>query len=128
MRNGRASGPCTSQLLSPDHVIDCQCLASDYTLGRALKHANARIHADARDTYLVSRFKLVSAQAFAVYRLDPHVVVFRASALGCCFVGFASQGVGVDLYPRASGIRRVVLDSPGNRYRGVGSIRSLAQQ
>jgi hypothetical protein len=47
-------------------------------------------------------------------------VVFRASALGCCFVGFPSQGAGVDLYSRASRIRRVVLDPLGNSDRRLG--------
>jgi hypothetical protein len=51
--------------------------------------------------------------------MDPHVVVLRPSALGCCFVGFPPQGTGVDFYPRASRIRRVVLDSPGNGDRGL---------
>jgi hypothetical protein len=95
-------------------------MGSDDTLCGEPIHANAHIDAYARDPYLVSRFKLVSAQAFAVYRMDPHVVVFCASALGCCFVGFPSQGAGVDLYSRASWIRRVVLDTPGNGDRGVG--------
>ncbi len=51
---------------------------------------NAYTDADARDSYLVPCFKLVPAQDFAVYRLDPHVVVFCPSALGCGVVGFAS--------------------------------------
>lgn len=106
--------------LSPIPVIGCRSMGGDDTLRWEPTHANAHIDADARDPYLVSRFKLVSAQAFAVYRMDPHVVVFRASALGCCFVGFPSQGAGVDLYSRASRIRRVVLDPLGNSDRRLG--------
>jgi hypothetical protein len=103
-------------------------MGGDDTLGREPIHANAHIDVNARDPYLVSRFELVSAQAFAVYRLDPHVVVFCASALGRCFVGLPSQGAGVDLYPRASRIRRVVLDPPGNSNRGVEQVWRLPQQ
>jgi hypothetical protein len=51
--------------------------------------------------------------------MDPHVVVFRPSTMGCYFVGFSSQSAGVGLYSCASGIRRVVLDTPGNCDRGV---------
>jgi hypothetical protein len=69
---------------------------------------------------MVSRFELVSAQAFAIYRLDPHVVVFCPSTICCHFVGFSSQGAGVDLYSCASWVRRVVLDTPGNGHRGMG--------
>ena len=106
--------------LSPIPVIGCRSMGGDDTLRWEPTHANADIDADARDSSLVPGFKLVSAQAFAVYRMDPHVVVFRASALGGCFVGFPSQGAGVDLYSRASRIRRVVLDPPGNGDLGVG--------
>ena len=60
------------------HQDSCRCMGGDDTLRWEPTHANAHIDADARDPYLVSRFKLVSAQAFAVYRMDPHVVVFRA--------------------------------------------------
>jgi hypothetical protein len=94
-------------------------MGSDDTLCQEPIHANAHIDADARDPYLVSRFKLVSAQAFALYRVDSHVVVFCPSAMGCCFVGFSAQGAGVDLYSCASRIRRVVLDTPRNGHRGV---------
>jgi hypothetical protein len=79
-------------------------MGDDDTLGRELIDANAHLDTSARDPYLVSRFKLVPAQAFAVYRVDPHVVVFCPSAVGCCFVGFSSQGAGADFYSRASGI------------------------
>jgi hypothetical protein len=94
-------------------------MGGDDTLGRDPIHANAHTDADARDPHLVSRFGFISAQAFAVYWLDPHVVVFCPSALGCCFVGFPSQGAGVDLYSRPSWIRRVVLDPPGSGDRGL---------
>jgi hypothetical protein len=57
---------------------------------------------------------------FAVYRMDPHVVVFCPSAVGGCVVGFTSQGAGSDLYSWASGVRRVVLDTPGDGCRGMG--------
>jgi hypothetical protein len=82
--------------------------------------ANANLDADPRDPYLVSRFKLVPAQAFAIYRLDPHVVVFCPATICRYFVGFTSQGAGADLYSRASGVRRVVLDTPGNSDLSVG--------
>ena len=95
-------------------------MGGDDTLRWEPTHANAHIDADARDPVLVPGFKSVSAQAFVVYRVYPHVVVFRASALGGCFVGSPSQGAGVDLYSRASRIRRVVLDPPGNGDLGVG--------
>jgi hypothetical protein len=72
--------------------------------GREPKHANAHIDADARDSHLVSCFELVPAAAFAVYRMDPHVVVFCPSAVGGCAVGFSSQGAGSDLYSWASGV------------------------
>jgi hypothetical protein len=83
-------------------------------------NANAHIDADARDPVLVPGFKSVSAQAFVVYRVDPHVVVFCPSALGGCVVGFSSQGAGSDLYPCAPRVRLVVLDTPGDGCRGVG--------
>jgi hypothetical protein len=88
--------------------------------GREPKHANAHIDADARDSYLVSCFEPVSAAGFAVYRMDPHVVVFCPSAVGGCVVGCSSQGAGFDLYSWASGVPRVVLDTPGDGCRGVG--------
>jgi len=96
--------------------------------GREPIHANAHIDADARDPFLVPCFKLVSAQAFAVYRMDPHVVVFCPSALGCCVVGFASKGARPDLYSCASGVRLVVLDTPGDRDPGMGWIWGFSQQ
>jgi hypothetical protein len=108
-RRGSFGGLC---LLSP--VIVAAVWVATIHSGGSQSLANANIDADARDPYLVSRFKLVSAQAFAIYRMDPHVVVFRPAALGCRFVGPPSQGAGVDLYSRASGIQRVVLDTPGN--------------
>ena len=82
-------------------------------------HANANIDADARDPFLVPCFKLVSAQAFVIYRVDPHVVVFCPSALGCRVVGFSSQGVGPDLYSCASWVRLVVLDTPADCNTGM---------
>ena len=82
--------------------------------------ANANLDADPRDPYLVSRSKLVSPQAFAIYRLDPHVVVFCPATICRYFVGFASQGAGPDFHSRASGLRRVVLDTPGNGDLSVG--------
>ena len=91
-------------------------------------HANANIDADPRDPDLVSRFKLVSAQAFAIYRLDPHVVVFCPSTLRCYFVGFSSQGARPDLYSRASGVRLVVLDTPGDCDLGMEWIWGFSQQ
>ena len=51
-------------------------------------HADANIDVDARNPSLVPCFSLVSAEAFAVYRLDPHVVVLCPSALGCRVVAF----------------------------------------
>jgi hypothetical protein len=89
---------------------------------------NAYIDADARDSYLVPCFELVSAQAFAVYRMDPHVVVLCPSALGCGVVGFASKGAGLDFYSCASGVRPVVLDTPGDRDPGMEWIRGFSQQ
>jgi hypothetical protein len=85
----------------------------------AKTHANANIDADPRDSYLVSCFELVSAQAFVIYRVDPHVVVFCPSALGCRVVGFSSQGVGPDLYSCASWVRLVVLDTPADCNTGM---------
>ena len=90
--------------------------------------ANANHDADARDPYLVSRFKLVPAQDFPVYRMDPHVVVLRPTTMGCRFVGFSSPGAGVDFYSCPSGVRRVVLDTRSNRHRSLGAIRALSQQ
>jgi hypothetical protein len=87
--------------------------------GREPTHANAHTDADARDSYLVSCFELVSAQAFVIYRVDPYVVVFCSSALGCRFVGFSSQGVGPDLYSCASWVRLVVLDTPADCHTGM---------
>ena len=97
----------------------CRGMGGDDTLWREPLHANANNDADARDPYLVSRFKLVPAQA---------CVVFCPSALGCGFVGSSSQGAGVDLHSCASGLRFVVLDTRGNGYRGVGAVRVLSQQ
>jgi hypothetical protein len=84
--------------------------------------------ADARDPYLVPCFELVSSQAFIVYWVDPHVVVLCPSALGCCVVGFASKGTGADLYSCASGVRRVVLDTSGDRDPGMEWIWGFSQQ
>ena len=56
--------------------VSCRPYGGENTLWAEPKHANAHIDADARDSYLVSCFELVSAAAFAVYRMDPHVVVF----------------------------------------------------
>jgi hypothetical protein len=99
-----------------------------YTLGREPIHANANMDADARDPFLVPGFSIVSAQAFAVYRMDPHVVVLYPSALGCCRVAFSSTGAGPDLYSCASGVRFVVLDTPGGRDPGMEWIRGSSQQ
>jgi len=60
--------------------------------------------------------------------MDPHVVVFCASAMGCCFVGFSSQGAGLDFYSCASGVQPLVLDTPGDRDHRMGWIRSFSQQ
>jgi hypothetical protein len=106
----------------------CRGMGGDDTLWREPLHANANNDADARDPYLVSRFKLVSAQDCTLYRMDPHVVVLCPSALGRCFVGSSSQGAGVDLHSCASGLRFVVLDTRGNGDRGVGAVRVLSQQ
>jgi hypothetical protein len=92
----------------------------------AKTHANANIDPDARDSYLVSCFKLVSAQAFVVYRVDPYVVVFCPSALGCRVVGFSSQGAGPDFYSCASWVRLVVLDTPADCNSGMEWIWCIA--
>jgi hypothetical protein len=92
----------------------------------AKTHANANIHADARDSYLVSCFKLVSAQAFVIYRMDPYVVVFCPSALGCRVVGLSSQGAGPGLYSCASWVRLVVLDTLADCNSGMEWIWCLA--
>ena len=99
-----------------------------YTLGREPIHANANVDADARNPFLVPGFSLVSAQAFAVYRMDPYVVVLYPSALGCCRVAFSSKGAGPDLYSWASGVRFVVLDTPGGRDPGMEWLRGSSQQ
>jgi hypothetical protein len=96
--------------------------------GREPIHANASIDADARDPYLVPCLELVSAQAFAIYRMDPYVVVFCPSALGCCVVGLSSQGAGPDLYSRASGVRLLVLDTPGDGDPGMEWIWGFSPQ
>ena len=77
---------------------------------------------------MVPGFKLVSAPAFAVYRMDPHVVVLCPSALGCCVVGFTSEGAGSDLYPCPSGLRLVVLDTPGGGNPGMERIGDPSKQ
>ena len=110
--------PCKDRTL--DTVIVAAVRVATIHSGGSQSLANANLDADPRDPYLVSRFKLVPAQAFAVYRLDPHVVVFCPATICRYIVGFSSQGVGLDLYSRASGVRRVVLDTPGNGDRGVG--------
>jgi hypothetical protein len=56
------------------------------------------------------------------------VVVLRPTTMGCRFVGFSSPRAGVDFYSCPSGVRRVVLDTRGNRDRGLGSIWALPQQ
>ena len=99
-----------------------------YTLGREPIHANANVDADARDPSLVPCFSLVSAPAFAVSRMDPHVVVLCSSALGCCLVALSSKGARPDLYSCASGVRLVVLDTPGDRDPGMEWIWGLSQQ
>jgi hypothetical protein len=43
-------------------------------------------------------------------------------------VGFSSQGVGTDLYSCPSGVRLVVLDTPGDGRRGVARIRGFSQE
>jgi hypothetical protein len=91
-------------------------------------HAYAYNDANARDPYLVPCFGLVSAEDFAVYRLDPHVVVLCPPALGCRVVGLSSKAAGPDLYSCASGVRLVVLDTPGDRDRGMEWIWSFSQQ
>jgi hypothetical protein len=96
--------------------------------GQEPTHANADFDSDARDSYLVSCLKLVSAQAFVIYRMDPYVVVFRPSALGCRVVGFSSQGPGPDLYSCASWVRLVVLDTPADCNTGMEWIRRFSQQ
>jgi hypothetical protein len=96
--------------------------------GQEPTHANADFDSDARDSYLVSCLKLVSAQAFVIYRMDPYVVVFRPSALGCRVVGFSSQGTGPDLYSRASWVRPVVLDTPADCNTRVEWIWRFSQQ
>jgi len=60
--------------------------------------------------------------------MDPHVVVFCPSALGCGVVGLSSSGAGPDLYSCASGVRLVVLDTLGDGHPGVGWIRGFSQQ
>jgi hypothetical protein len=99
--------------------VGCRRVVAKTHFGREAKHANANIDADARNSYLVSCFKFVSAQAFVIYRVDPYVVVFCPSALGCCVVGFSSQGTGPDLYSCASWIRLVVLDTPADCNSGM---------
>jgi hypothetical protein len=84
--------------------------------------------ADARDPSLVPCFKFVSAPAFPVYRMDPHVVVLCPSALGCCVVGLSSKGAGPDIDSCASGVRLVVLDTPGDCDPGMEWIWGFSQQ
>jgi hypothetical protein len=100
-------------------VPSCRRWVAKIHSGGERIHANAHIDADARDPDLVPGFKSVSAQGFVVYRVDPHVVVFRPSALGGCVVGSSSQGAGSDLYPCAPRVRLVVLDTPSDGCRGV---------
>src|ERR1700734_507886 len=96
--------------------------------GREPTHANANIDADARDSYLVSCFKPLSAQAFVIHRMDPHVVVFCPSALGRRVVGLSSQGTGPDLYSCPSWVRLVVLDTPADCNTGMEWIWCFSQQ
>jgi len=103
-------------------VPSCRRWVAKIHSGGERIHANAHIDADARDPVLVPGFKSVSAQAFVVYRVDPHVVVFCPSALGGCVVASSSPGAGSDLYPCASRVHLVVLDTPGHGSRGVGWI------
>ena len=108
-------------------MVAAQWLAAIHS-GGSQSLANAHLDADTRDPYLVSRLKLVPAQAFLVYRMDPHVVVLRPSTMGRRFVGFSSSGAGLDFYSCPSGVRRVVLDTRSNRHRSLGAIRALSQQ
>ena len=108
-------------------MVAAQWLAAIHS-GGSQSLANAHLDADTRDPYLVSRLKLVPAQAFLVYRMDSHVVVLRPSTMGRRFVGFSSSGAGLDFYSCPSGIRRVVLDTRSNRHRSLGAIRALSQQ
>jgi len=98
------------------------------TLWAEATHANALIDVVAWNPTLVPCFKLVSAPSFAVYRMDPHVVVFRASAVGCGVVGFSSPGAGAGFYSCASRVRLMVLDTPGNCRRSVGWVWGFSQQ
>ncbi len=84
--------------------------------------------AGAWDSFLVPCFSVVSAEDFAVYRVDPHVVVLCSPALGCRVVGFSSPGAGPDLYSCASGVRPVVLDTPGDCDPGMEWVGSFSQQ
>jgi hypothetical protein len=103
-------------------------MAATMYSGREPTYANANTDVDARDSYLVSCLKLVSAQAFVIYRMDPYVVVFRPSALGCRVVGFSSQGAGLDLYSCASWFRLMVLDTPADCNTGMEWIWRFSQQ
>ena len=110
------------------HQDSCRCMGGDDTLWREPIHAHANIDADTPNPYLVPCFKPVSTQAFAIYWMDPHVVVFCPSAVGCGVVGFSSKGAGPDIYSCASRVRLVVLDTPGDRDRGMERIWGFSQQ
>jgi hypothetical protein len=115
------------QLRFPDWFSSTGVVSPQISKFRPL-HANANFDADARDPSLVPCFSLVSAKAFAVYRMDPHVVVLCPSALGRCVVGLSSKGIGPDLYSCSSGVRLVVLDTPGNCNPGMERIWGFSQQ
>jgi hypothetical protein len=106
--------------------VGCRCMVATVHSGSEPIHANN--DADARDPFLVPCFSLVSAEDFAVYRVDPHVVVLCPSALGCRVVGLSSKSAGPDLYSCAPGFRLVVLDTFGDRDRGMEWIWGFSQQ
>src|SRR5579859_2905050 len=85
------------------------------------------LHAGTRNPAVVPGPQPLFAQAVAVYWMDPHVVVFRSSAMGCGVVGLSSQGAGPDLYSRAPGFRPVVLDTPGDGPHGMARVRGVSQ-
>jgi hypothetical protein len=96
--------------------------------GREPIDANAYNDASPRDPSLVPCFSPVSATDFAVYRVDPHVVVLCPTALGRGVMGDSSQGAGPDLHSCASGVRHVVLDPPGGCDPGMERIRGFTQK
>jgi hypothetical protein len=82
-------------------------------------HANANLLVAPWDPFVVPGLEPVSAPAFVICRLDSHVVVFCPSAMGCGLMGSPAEGSGPDLYSCASGLRPVVLDTPGDRAPGL---------